>query len=79
VDLGIFDAEAPKVSALPQWRNGSLKDRLDAVIAHEYTEVTAPAGCDFPVYSMENAENTELEIRERAREILRMYRTAEGF
>ncbi len=64
---------------LPSWRSASLRDRIDAVIAHEYTEVTAPQGVDFHIHALKNAENTPLKITDRARQILKEYRLAEGY
>ena len=79
VDPAVFDSDAPKVRDLQAWRSASLKDRVDAVIAHEYTEVNAPAGCDFHQHAVAMAEVTELNITERARGILREFRLTEGF
>ena len=39
VDPAIFDANVPKMGNLPSWKSASLRNRIDAVIAHEYTEV----------------------------------------
>lgn len=79
VDAAVFDANAPKVGNLPSWRSASLRDRIDAVIAHEYTEALAPQGVDFHIHAVENAENTPLKISNWARQILREYRRAEGY
>jgi hypothetical protein len=79
VDPAVFDANAPKMGQLPSWRSASLRDRIDAVIAHEYTEVTAPQGVDFHIHALKNAENTPLKITDRARQILKEYRLAEGY
>ena len=79
VDPAVLDSDAPKVGVLQSWRFGGLKDRVDAVIAHEYTEVNAPAGCDFHLYALVTAEMTGLDITERAREILREFRLAECY
>ena len=78
VDPAVLDSDAPKVRELLAWRSGTLKDRVDAIIAHEYTEVNAPAGSDFHQHAVATAEMTELAITERAREILREFRRAEG-
>ena len=78
VDTAVFDPDAPKVRDLPAWRTGSLKDRVDAVIAHEYTEALAPPGCDPHVHALATAEFTRLGITDGARQILREYREAEG-
>lgn len=79
VDPAVFDANAPKMGQLPSWRSAGLRDRIDVVIAHEYTEVTAPQGVDFHIHALKNAENTPLKITDRARQILREYRLAEGY
>ncbi len=80
VDPAVFDADAPKMGNLSSWRAGSLRDRIDAVIAHEYTEVPLPPnGVDFHIHSVKNAENTSLTISDQARQILKEYRQAEGY
>jgi hypothetical protein len=79
VDPAVFDANAPHMGQLPSWRSASLRDRLDAVIAHEYTEVTAPQGVDFHIHALKFAERTPLTITDRARQILKEYRLAEGY
>jgi hypothetical protein len=79
VDAAVFDADAPKVGQLPSWRSASLKERIDAVIAHEHAEVTAPDGVDFHIHAVQTAENTPLRITDQARQILREYRQAEGY
>ena len=79
VDPAVFDANAPKMGNLPSWRSASLGDRVDAVIAHEYTEVLAPQGVDFHIHALKNAENTPLKISAGARQILKEYRQAEGY
>jgi hypothetical protein len=79
VDAAVFDANAPKVRNLPSWKTSRLRDRIDAVIAHEYTEVLAPSGVDFHIHALKNAENTPLKISSLARQILTEYRQAEGY
>ena len=79
VDATVFDANAPKMGLLLSWRTASLRHRIDAVIAHEYTEALAPQGEDFHLYAVKNAENTAIAISDRARQILREYRRAEGY
>ena len=79
VDPAVFDANAPPMGCLETWRSASLRDRIDAVIAHEYTEVLAPRGVNFHLHALEEAENTSLGISEVARRILREYRRAEGY
>jgi hypothetical protein len=78
VDAAVLDADAPKVGSLAAWRAGALKDRVDAVIAHEFTEVTAPPGGDSHAHAVGTAELTPLAITDRARQILREYREAEA-
>lgn len=78
VDIAALDAAAPKVRDLPAWREGSFKDRVDAVIAHEYAELSAPAGVDFHLYAVATAEYTPLAVTDGARRILREYRELEG-
>lgn len=78
IDPAVFDPDAPKVGNLSAWRAGSLKDRIDAVVAHEDTESLAPPGRDFHAHAIETAEFTRLGITDAAREILRQYREAEG-
>jgi hypothetical protein len=79
VDPAVFDANAPKMGNLSSWKSASLRDRIDAVIAHEYTEALAPQGVDFHIHALKNAENTPLTISDRARQILKEYRQAEGY
>lgn len=79
VDPAVFDANAPKVGSLSSWRTASLRDRIDAVIAHEYTEALAPQGVDFHIHALKNAETTPLKISHHARQILKEYRQAEGY
>lgn len=79
VDPAVFDADAPKLGKLVSWRAASLRDRIDAVIAHEYTEALAPNGVDCHIHALRNAENTRLLLSARARQILREYRQAEGY
>jgi hypothetical protein len=79
VDAAVFDANAPKIGNLASWKSASLRDRIDAVIAHEYTEALAPQGVDFHIHALKKAENTPLKISGQARQILREYRQAEGY
>jgi hypothetical protein len=79
VDPAVFDGNAPRMGNLPSWRSARLRDRIDAVIAHEYTEALAPHGVDFHIHAVNNAENTLLKISDEAREILKEYRQAEGY
>lgn len=79
VDPAVFDADAPKMGQLPSWKSAGLRDRLDAVIAHEYTEALAPPGVDGHIHAVKHAETAPLRITDRARHILREYRQAEGY
>lgn len=79
LDPAVLDVNAPKMNALASWRSARLRDRIDAVIAHEYTEALAHQGIDFHVHALTAAENTPLLISDRARQILRDYRRAEGY
>ncbi len=79
VDPAVFDVNAPKMGNLSAWQSSSLRDRIDAVSAHEYTEALAPRGADFHIHALANAEQTPLKISARSRQILKEYRLAEGF
>jgi hypothetical protein len=79
VDPAVFDENAPKMGDLSSWKSARLRDRIDAVIAHEFTEALAPQGLDFHIHALQNAETTPLRISDRARQILKEYRQAEGF
>ena len=77
VDIAVLDASFPPMRKLESWSGGRLKDRVDAVIAHEYSEVTAPSlpfGRTPHRFAVEMAPETPLEITEGARRILRDYR-----
>ena len=81
VDVAVLDLDFPPMFKLASWSKGRLKDRIDAVIAHEYTEVTAPrlAIARTPhQYAVAMAPDTTLKITEGARRILRDYRKIEG-
>jgi hypothetical protein len=71
VDSGVLNPElnaeefGPRVSAL--WKKSRLRDRIDAVIAHEYEESIAGTHEGAEV----RAAVTALPIRENARRILR--------
>ncbi|MCG8586970.1 MAG: hypothetical protein MI757_19875, partial [Pirellulales bacterium] len=41
VDMGALDVNLPGMRNVPSWKSAPLKDRIDAVIAHEYTEALA--------------------------------------
>lgn len=79
VDPAVFDSNAPNMGNLTSWTTAGLRDRIDAVIAHEYTEALAPPGGDFHIHAVLYAENTPLSISDRARQILCEYRRAEGY
>jgi hypothetical protein len=74
VDLAVLDFGFSAMSAVPSWSIATLKDRIDAVIAHECTEALAPA--DVPAgiashrYAVRHAPTTSLNITARARQIL---------
>jgi hypothetical protein len=38
VDPAVLDTALPEMSKVPSWRTAPLRDRVDAVIAHEYHE-----------------------------------------
>lgn len=80
VDLGVLDVNFPQMTDVPSWGAASLKDRVDAVIAHEYTEVVARPmrGLDFHQQALKFAPETPLGITSGARQILREYRQAMG-
>ena len=71
VDSGVFNPElmAGK-SAERVWRKARLRDRLDAVIAHEYEEARGGGHAAALV----KGPDTELPIREHARKLLRSMR-----
>ncbi len=81
VDLGALDPEFPNMAAVsPTWSTASLKDRVDAVIAHEYTEVVSSQPISQAHYdALKNAANTALNITSKARQILREYAQSQGF
>jgi len=80
LDLGVLDANHPAMSKVPAWAKASLRDRIDAAIAHEYTEALAAPmpGLNFHEQALKFAPDTSLNISSRARQILREYRTATG-
>ncbi len=70
VDSGVFNPElfkdlGPEVSS--SWAKSRLKDRLDAIIAHEYTEAATGGHMD----AVRDSADTRLPIREGARRLLR--------
>jgi len=71
VDSGVFNPElhtdlGPEVS--PYWARCRLRDRTDAIIAHEYVEVHGAGHYQ----SVAQAADTELPIRQEARTLLRV-------
>jgi hypothetical protein len=79
IDAAVLDTDAPKMGNIESWRSANLKDRIDAVIAHEHAEFMAPKGVDGHIHALRNAEHTALAISDTAREILKAYRAAEGY
>lgn len=81
LDVGVLDADHPAMSKVPSWSKATLRDRIDAAIAHEHTEALATPmpGLDFHQQALKFAPDTSLNISSRARQILREYRTAMGF
>jgi hypothetical protein len=81
VDIAVLDVAFPPMLKVVSWSEGRLKDRIDAVIAHEYTEVLStglPVGRTPHQYAVQAAPETSLKITEGARRILRDYRRIEG-
>jgi len=80
LDLGVLDANHPAMSKVPSWAKAALRDRIDAAIAHEYTEALANPmpGLNFHEQSLKFAPDTPLDISPGARQILMEYRTAMG-
>jgi hypothetical protein len=89
LDHGILDVAHPQMSRVPAWGQATtvLRDRADAAIVHEYIEATLapPQGLTAPArvewlhkQAIRRAPDTSLPITERAGEILRQYRNAEG-
>jgi hypothetical protein len=71
VDSGVFNPELLEGEAGEgEWAKARLRDRLDAVIAHEYEE----ARHQSHVEALRRAPDTELPIREDARGLLRAMR-----
>jgi hypothetical protein len=81
LDEGVLDANHPAMSNVPSWSNANLRDRIDAAIAHEYTEALAKpmSGLNFHEQALKCAPDTPLNISPRARQILSEYRTVMGF
>ena len=68
------------MSKVSSWSQASLRDRVEAAIAHEYTEALAQPmpGLSFHDQALKFAPETNLDISPGARQILREYRTAMG-
>lgn len=77
IDYGVLDADHPAMASVPSWRSASWRERIDAVIAHEYTEALASpmTGLDVHLQAVKFAPDTPLHITPGARQILREYRT----
>lgn len=80
LDLGVLDINHPAMTKVPSWSKATLRERIDAAIAHEYTEALAKpmSGLNFHEQALKFAPDTPLNISPRARQILREYRTAMG-
>jgi len=80
LDFGVLDANHPAMSKVLSWAKASLRDRIDAAIAHEYTEALAKPmpGLNFHEQALKFAPDTPLNISLRARQILGEYRTVMG-
>lgn len=77
-------ATPPAIAKYSQrWMTARLTDRVDAVVAHEYAELTAPVSLPRGVpahdFAVANAMNTTLKITDTARQILQEYAAAKGF
>jgi hypothetical protein len=80
LDYGVLDADHPAMSEVPSWATSGLCDRVNAAIAHEYTEALAQPlpGLDCHQQAIRLAPETPLKISACARQILRAYRTVMG-
>jgi hypothetical protein len=89
LDHGVLDTAHPTMCNVPAWRQSTtvLRDRVDATIIHEYFEATLTPPPELTGVgridwlhkeAIRLAPDTTLPITERAREILRQYRVAEG-
>ena len=78
VDSGVFNPDLLTTKygrqIGEQWENTRLRDRLDAVTAHEYAEA---GGLDHKE-AVQRAADTPLAIREKARQMLRIIADAEN-
>ncbi len=80
IDYGVLDVNHPAMNEVPSWAKATLRDRIDAAIAHEYTEALAKpmAGLDFHQQAIKFAPDTLILISPGARKILSEYRSAMG-
>lgn len=80
LDYGVLDANHPAMSNVPSWAKAGLRDRIDAAVAHEYTEALAQPmpGSNFHEQAIKFAPDTPLNISPRARQMLREHRSAMG-
>jgi hypothetical protein len=78
VDSGVLnpDLNVGGSEAKAAWKNARLRDRIDAVAAHEDAEVAAGGSHED---ALQNAPNTALPVRDNAREILRAMAAARGY
>jgi hypothetical protein len=75
VDSGAFNPEPlGTLAGNKEWAKARLRDRLDATIAHEHEEARRGGS---HVEALKHAPDTELPIRERARDLLRAMRPKE--
>ena len=87
LDHGIFDAAHPTMSKAPSWCRGTLRDRMDAGIVHEYIEATSnpPPHLQGPTAAnwlhneaIRRAPDTAMPITPGAKRILTEYRRVAG-
>jgi hypothetical protein len=86
LDLGVLDVAHPAMTLISSWATANLKDRVDAAIAHEYTEALAKPipGSNLALWeqlhlqALLGAPATPLRITARARQILGECRSVSG-
>jgi hypothetical protein len=85
LDHGVLDASHPRMSQIPTWSAGSLRDRIDSAIVHEFIEATLvpPSGMIglaavdwLHREAVQRAPDYIMPITSRARRILQEYRQA---
>lgn len=80
VDLAVLDTSFPDMKHVASWATATLKDRIDAVIAHEYAEALSPGtlnvGDPSHEFALQHGPETSLNISRQARRILVEYRRA---